>query len=330
MTTRSYSLHHLNLKVRGDQAVLNALDARLGRFPAGKTSAAADLVFEFHKFTKLNAHALQLPAGTGRPVLDPGSGRVIYFDGTQQLYIEISGRGQAICDTKSHQVHICYPEEGLADPWVLSHPFFTISLSEMLKRLGLYAVHAAGLAVGDQGVLIAGHSGAGKTTFALALVRAGFDFLADDTVFLSPRKTGMQVLAFPDEVDITAQTREFFPELHDLRGVSKPNARRKQAICPTNVYDVRPCWECTPAVILFPQPGKAERSVITALPKAEALLQLVCNVVRTEPRSSQAHLDALAALVKDCRCYRVQTGRDFDHLPDMVRSLLMQPEPALA
>ena len=54
----------------------------------------------------------------------------------------------------------------------------------------------------------------------------------------------------------------------------------------------------------------------------EALLELAPNVLLTEPRSSQAHLDVLAALVRETACYRLETGRDFHVLPTLLRNLL--------
>jgi hypothetical protein len=59
-------------------------------------------------------------------------------------------------------------------------------------------------------------------------------------------------------------------------------------------------------------------------------MQLVCNIVRTEPRSSQGHLDALAALVRNSRCFRLQTGRDFDRLPALLRSIMDGPTDSCA
>ena len=301
MTTYAYSFHGLNLIVCGEEAVLTALHARLGRFPAGNTQEAADLHFEFHKVADTSRHVVQRPAGPGRSVFDPGLGESAYFDASQQLYLEVPGRGRALCDVKSRRVRISYPESEACDPWLLAHLFFTIPLAELLKRFGLYMVHAAGLAVAGKGLLVAGQSGAGKTTLALALLRAGFDFLADDTVFLSLGKSGLRILAFPDEVDVTAQTLGFFPELQRQAHAPKPNDRLKQPICATSLYRVKPSWECAPEAMIFPQPGKSSGSILTPMPKAEALVQLVCNVLRTEPRSSQAHLDALAGLVKPYR-----------------------------
>ena len=57
---------------------------------------------------------------------------------------------------------------------------------------------------------------------------------------------------------------------------------------------------------------------------AEALLELAPNVLLTEVRSSQAHLDALAELARTCACYRLETGRDFDALPGLLRGLVTE------
>jgi hypothetical protein len=325
MNTRAYLFHGLRLRVSGGKAVLANLHARLGRFPEQTHHGAADLQFEFHHVGDASHHTVARPAGVGRSVLEPGLGELVYFDQTQLLYLEIPGHGRALCDARSGRVQVSYPRAAGKDLWLLSHPLFTIPLAELLKRRGLYMLHAAGLAVAGKGLLVAGQSGAGKTTLALALLRAGFDFLADDTVFLSREGKQLRILAFPDEVDVTAETLEFFPELRPLAQSSKPKGRPKRAFCTTRFYGVAPRWECVPGTIVFPKPAGLGMSVITPMPKAEALMQLVCNVLRTDPHSSQSHLDALADLVRDSRCFRLQTGCDFDQLPALLRSVMSTP-----
>jgi hypothetical protein len=323
MTSRAYSFHGLRLNLSAEDAVLNALHARLGRFPAA-AGPGAELQFEFHNVGDASRHAITRPAGAGRPVLDPGLGELVYFGESQQLYLDLPGHGRALCAVETGRVQVSYPGLTPKELWLLSHPLFTIPLAELLKRRGLYMVHAAGLALAGDGLLIAGQSGAGKTTLALALLRAGFDFLADDTIFLSGSGDELRILAFPDEVDVTSQTVEFFPELRQLAHTPKSLERSKHAFCATDAYEAAPCWHCAPGTIIFPQPAGCRQSTLTPMPKAEALLQLVCNVVRTDPHSSQAHLDALTALVEHSRCFRLRTGRDFDQLPVLLRSVMGQ------
>jgi len=56
--------------------------------------------------------------------------------------------------------------------------------------------------------------------------------------------------------------------------------------------------------------------------KDEALMALVPNILLTEARSAQTHLDTLAKLVQQSSCFRLATGRDFDDLPGRLRRLL--------
>jgi len=325
MTSHGYLFHGLNLTITGGAEVQAALGARLGQFPSGRLQGRPDLRFDFVKMT--GSQPVVRPAGVGRPILEVGAGEVVYFDDLEQLYLDFPGCGRSLCDVRNRHATVWYSESAAADAWLLSHPFFTISLTELLKREGLFMVHAAGLAVGRKGLLLAGDSGSGKTTLTLMLVRAGFGFLADDTVFLSASvpgeiSRGLRVLAFPDEAGVTEQTAGFFAELQSLPGRPPPGGRNKKPLGVAQTYGVKPCWECEPAVLVFPQPSGSDQSVIAPMPASEALMRLVCNVLRTEARSCQAHLDALAALVRVSRCYSLQTGRDFDKLVSALRSLV--------
>lgn len=50
----------------------------------------------------------------------------------------------------------------------------------------LVPLHAACVGTGGRGILLMGESGAGKSTVALQCLLAGFDFLAEDSVFIAP------------------------------------------------------------------------------------------------------------------------------------------------
>jgi hypothetical protein len=325
MNGRNYLFHGLNLGLAGEPRVLDALHSRLRWFPAGFADRDFDLHFEYVRDASGSPGAAGRPAGNGRVILDFGNVQALYFERPQQLYMEAGPHGRMLCDIVTRRATIAYPESEEAEPWLLSHLLFTVPLAELLKRLGLYMAHAAGVAANGKGLLIAGESGAGKTTLAIALARAGFAFLADDTLFLST-SNGLRALAFPDEIDITPQTAAFFPELRRPNQDSVPAWRGKRPISPGEVCQAEPCWECKPAIMVFPQPARSPESTLAPMPKDHALLELVCNVLRTEPRSAQAHLDALAALVKQCRCYRLQTGRDFDKLAVILRGMVNSPE----
>jgi hypothetical protein len=55
---------------------------------------------------------------------------------------------------------------------------------------------------------------------------------------------------------------------------------------------------------------------------ADALLEMLPNVLLTDPAACQGHIGALARLAHETPCYRLHTGRDFDSLPDQLGALL--------
>ncbi len=324
MNTRSYLFHGLKLTISGEEGILTALECRLGHFPAARPGAPSHLRFEFQQDSDPRHHAIEQPSGPNRRVLEMRGGQVLYFDASHQLYINFPGRSRALCDLDTGEARISYPESEADNTGLLAHACFTVALAELLKRHGLYMVHAAGLSLDGKGLLIAGASGAGKTTLTIALLGAGLGFLGDDTLFLCAGANGLRALAFPDQIDVTAHTASFFPELQHLARVPSPEGGRKQSFNHARFFGAIPSWECSPAVLVFPQFARTSESVLTPMPKDAALLELVCNVFRTEAYSAQAHLDALAALVDQCLCLRLHTGRDFDAVRALLRSVLNQ------
>ena len=62
--------------------------------------------------------------------------------------------------------------------------FAVFTLAARAQRL--VPLHAACVGVGDRGILLMGPSGAGKSTVALHCLLGGFEFLAEDSVFVTP------------------------------------------------------------------------------------------------------------------------------------------------
>src|SRR5262249_42100296 len=163
------------------------------------------------------------------------------------------------------------------------------------------AVHAGALARDGRGLLLAGTSGAGKSTLTIALLRGGFDFLGDDLLFLARRDGELRGLALPGDIDGTEQTVGFWPALqaHLPRGPGGDGAP-KARFAPEECFGSRCVPECVPRALVFPRISGRDESVLSEIGEAEALLELVPNVLLTEQESSQAHLDALGALVAQC------------------------------
>jgi len=315
---RSYDFLGLRLSLAGEPSLLAALDARLTSLgvPRGELD---DLRFEFDTGSP---PSVGRPPANSRAVYEPEAGQVVYDAARDRLHIAFANRIRAECDPRSGLTRIWVGDHTAADLWLLSHPILTLPLLETLKRRGLYSLHAAGVSRAGRALVIVGTSGSGKTTLSLALVRAGFDFLGDDMMFLSTREKQVCLQAFPDEVDVTETTLAFFPELGQLLSRPRRPGWPKWSFRAESFYGARIAWSAQPAALVFPSISHTETSRLEPMSAQGALLEMLPNVLLTEPSACQAHLSALAQLSAQTPCYRLWTGRDFLDLPGMLGSLL--------
>jgi hypothetical protein len=230
-------------------------------------------------------------------------------------------------------IGVCYAKPGVAlfevgdsvaDLEFYSQTIFTVCLVELMKRHGRFSLHAAGITVGDSGILLAGPSGAGKSTLAIVLLqslgrRAGF--LGDDMLFLTAGAGGIRMLGWPEPIDVGEWTQRSFPTLVP-RMHRAATSRRKGLIAASQVAGSVPVLSARPEVIIFPRVTDQDKSALIPISPDEALLELAPNVLLTEVTSSQAHLDALGSLAGQSRCYRLEAGRDIESLPGLLLGLI--------
>jgi len=318
---RSYSFHGLNLRVSASTAIASCLDARFQLLPSNG-ECGETIFFDFESVSDPRRHCFGKPRGRARPFYQLENGDASYFEAEDQLYLCWSDRVRVLCKPGLGSTCFSVLEPEADNLWVASHLFFTICLVEILKRRERYSLHAGALSEDGKCILIPGTSGAGKSTLMVASLRANFGYMSDDMLFLTRLTDAFQVLAFPEEVDVSDQTIGFFPELSFLLLSPKHRGWPKRQICPKQVYGAEVVPEARPAAVVIPRIGEVDTSVVTKMSPDEALLAIVPNVLLTEPQSCRAHLEALRALVKSTPCYRLDTGRDFDRLSVLFRELL--------
>jgi hypothetical protein len=319
--TQTYGFHGLNLRVSSSAAIATSLDARFHMLPSNG-DCAETILFDFESVSDSKGHRFGKPPGRAKPFYQLEGGDASYFEADDLLYLCYDDRVRVLCNPGLGSACFSVLEPEIDNLWLASHLLFTICLVEILKRRGLYSLHAGGFSANGKCLLIPGTSGAGKSTLTVASLRANFDYMSDDMLFLIGRPEGFRVLAFPEEVDVSDQTAGFFPELSFLLRSPKRCGWRKRQIHPIQVYGAKVAPEARPAAIVIPRIAEAETSVVTRMDPDEALLEMVPNVLLTEENSCRAHLDALRELVTSTPCYRLETGRDFDRLSIRFRELL--------
>ena len=319
--TRNYYLQGLDLRVLCSSAIAESLDSRF-RLLASDGEHEGNISFDFQSVPDGSGHCVKKPEGQGRVFYDLPSGEACYFKAEDQLYLSFGDGVRALSRLGLGCASFSVVESRPVNLFMASHLMFTILLVEMLKRRGSYSMHAAGFSKDGKAILIPGTSGAGKSTLAITLLRSGFGYLSDDMVFLRRRSDGLRVLGFPEDVDVSDRTISFFPELDFLGRSPKADGWPKRQVRADEVYEAEPVREARPGAIVIPQIADKERSAVRPIDADEALLEMVSNVLLTEGRSCQSHLDILTELVRQTPCYRLETGRDFDRIPVLLGELL--------
>ena len=317
--TEHYAFHGVSVAVSADHPGVNrSLRSYLRHFP-GEYTESPDITFEFTTVSNAVRHVVQRPDGRGRHVYDPMEGEALCVG--DKLYLNYGDRGRVLCDAERGQVHVSVLESEVDNEWFISHPMFIFAFMETLRRRGLYSMHAAAVCLDGKAILLPGNGGSGKSTLAIGLIREGFGFLGDDIVFLSRHTGEMNVLAFPDVVDFTEDTGKMFPELRHLLS-TPPRDRPKRNFRAEDIFPLEFVPTCTPRAVVFPRVSGRPKSFINPLDGDEALHRLTPNVLLTDTRSSQQHLDVLAELVQTTRAFALDTGTNFAEVARLLKDLL--------
>ena len=318
---RSYGFLGLDLRVSCSETVAESLDSRFRLFSAA-SKASETISLDFHSVPDASRHCVKRPHEKGRSFYELPSGEASYFETGDQVYFSFRDGLRALGNPGLGSASFSIVESDPVNVFMASHLVLTILLVEILKRRGCYSMHAAGFSSDGQAILLSGTSGAGKSTLAVAMLRGGFGYLSDDMVFLRRGPDGLGVLGFPEDVDVSEQTAGFFPELDFLMHAPKNAGWPKKQLRADEVYGAQAVCQARPGAIVFPRIAGKATSTVQAMGADEAFLELVSNVLLTEGRSCQSHLGVLTELVNHAPSYRLETGRDFDRIPFLLRELL--------
>ena len=117
--------------------------------------------------------------------------------------------------------------------------------------VGLTSLHGACVAWRDNGLLLVGDSGTGKSTLSLALAQAGLDFLSDDRTLVSEARGKLRAWALSREMKQRVEAIDYFPELKALDCREMWNGDSVLRFDPVQVLGVARVPSCEPRCVVF-------------------------------------------------------------------------------
>jgi hypothetical protein len=209
-----------------------------------------------------------------------------------------------------------------------------LALCNILGHSGRHVVHAASLflPVGSKrkAVLLSGSSGAGKTTTALALARAGLCLMTDDATFLQRSAPGAppRVWGLPAPFKVHRATLELLPWLKDLP-VYEGRSQEESGLAPAAMNAHVGQAEAEAGLILFLEPRNDREHLLWPIDKKLAVERLTRENVRSPDAAAQSTagqaFGALVDLVRHSRAYGLSPSPRVESLYELIRPLLERP-----
>jgi len=240
-------------------------------------------------------------------------------EGTSLLHLQ-PAQGQGIAQLVPAFVH---------QPLLLRQQFWALGLLKLLRPLGLYGLHAAGIAAyPDLGILLVGGSGSGKSTLTIGLIRQGWGYLSDDALLLRQQPQGVEALAFRKPFSIDADVATAYADLPLGEAGEHPSGKRKRRVDIQDVYAGQYRSRCHPVVLLFPSIVAAAQSTLCPLDRPQALGYLLTHSGPHlfDRRTMAQHVETLKHLVQQTTPYALSAGRDLYAQPGRLVHLLHAAE----
>ena len=198
---------------------------------------------------------------------------------------------------------------------ILFYPLF-----ELLRRRGIFGLHAGAVCLSGKCLLFPGTTGSGKTTLVLHLVEQGFKFLSDDRCLLFKNRAGFFAFGMREEVRVYPANVADIPRLKDRLG-DRTGAKKSfdiDEVYPDSIVKkakikaiVLPFW--TPELKTRLEPVSASYALKTILP---------LSVEAFFPDSARDNFEFLGELVEKIPGFRLYLGKDRERWHRIIRGLL--------
>jgi hypothetical protein len=322
-TSNTHYIHGTRILLRGTRDLTEHVSEYFSLLYPGEVSPdAKPLKFE----VRLAKELPQLPPDAVKVIQGPYA--CCYRCGERALFVSRSGISMICLDPLEGAIEGFLNKEFSED----SSKFFSLlgfTIIEILKYGGLYFLHGACVYGNGRAYLFTGRSGAGKTTAAFNLVRQGFQFVADDSLFLSERNGNIVVSPYYTNFHVDERLVTRCPE---ISGAKKPKKLKdlqrgftRMRINMAELYPDSFVPSLTPERIIFPRISSFGESSFSPLNQMEVYTRLLQQtILAVDTAISRDQLKAIEKLTKQVKGFELLTGPDVYEDPTILPALLEQ------
>jgi len=179
---------------------------------------------------------------------------------------------------------VCDVTGGFAFGWVtpavaansafFRYHFLDLMTGLLLAPIHFAIVHAACVALNGHGVLLCGHSRAGKSTLSFACAQRGWTFISDDASHALRKNGGRTVIGNPLYLRLREDAPALFPQLRERAVVLRQNGEFGFEIPTATLPGFATAFQCGIDHAVFLNRRPAGPATITPFPRDEALRRL--------------------------------------------------------
>ncbi len=184
-----------------------------------------------------------------------------------------------------------------ADPLYTSFYFLDALAYACLTQQYLTPIHAACVARGGEGILLAGGPGAGKSSLAWACARAGLTYVCDDASWLLRGAAEPTILGKPQRLRFRPEALDLVPELRGIPRLKTVIGKRSFEIRPADVPGLATARRCRAWRLVFLDRRDAGPAELAAIDAEEAEGRLAALQPHYETRVADEHAASAARLV---------------------------------
>jgi hypothetical protein len=204
-----------------------------------------------------------------------------------------------LADLRGRRVIGRFSQAMAADLTYWKRVIFPMLLSVVAGSVGFVELHASCVARDQRGLILMGPSRSGKSTLAMALTEAGFQFLSDDRTFCSLKQGQLRAWALPRPLKLRSDAGEWFEEFTDREPSDIQNGELVFHCDPNERFGRPSIAKCEPRLLVVLERESSDGFCLTRMTRSEVRSRIEMDLMAEEPdavRRQQEGIDGLLEL----------------------------------